>query len=213
MVQAAHVLVGGGTGFVGRHLVKCLRNSGAKVRIITRNPPKGSNSSTGGGGNSDHITWNRIRDEGLPKETTAVVNLAGRNILDPVFWTDGFKKEIYESRIGTNRLLVEAIHKSAAKPKAFVTISGVGYYKPDENVEYDENWSQPTDRGQRDYLMNLAADWEQSSELDENLAPITRRVIIRSGVVIGKDGGVVKQVKLPFLLGAGGPLGKQESEC
>lgn len=40
MVQAAHILVGGGTGFVGRHLVKCLRDGGAKVRIITRSPRK-----------------------------------------------------------------------------------------------------------------------------------------------------------------------------
>lgn len=202
MVQTAHVLIGGGTGFVGRHLVKCLKNSGAKVRVITRNT----------GTDPDHITWNKIKTDGLPKETTAVVNLAGRNILDPVLWTDNFKKELYDSRINTNRLLVDAIHKSPSKPKAFVTISGVGYYEPSDTVEYDENWTQPDDVKSKKgkYLMELAKDWELAGELDEQKAPSTRRVIIRSGVVIGNDGGIVKNSKLPYMFGLGGPLGNGE---
>lgn len=56
--------------------------------------------------------------------------------------------------------------------------------------------------------MRLARDWEKASELDESKAPNTRRVVIRSGAVIGKDGGVVKNTKLPFLLGFGGPIGE-----
>lgn len=111
-------------------------------------------------------------------------------------------------RVGTNRLLTEAIHKAAVKPKAFVTISGVGFYKPSDDVEYNEDDAQPSEASKRDYLMNLARDWEQASLLDEQLAPNTRRVVIRSGVVIGKDGGIIKQVKLPFSLGLGGPLGE-----
>lgn len=109
-------------------------------------------------------------------------------------------------RIETNRLLVDAIHTAAVKPKAFVTVSGVGYYEPSEKVIYDENWTQPESNG-RDYLMNLARDWEKSGELDDQHAPTTRRVIIRAGVVIGKDGGIIGNSKLPFLLGLGGPIG------
>lgn len=196
MVQAHHILVGGGTGFVGCHLVRLLKENGAKVKIITRSSAN----------NPDHISWKKISEEGLPKETTAVVNLAGRNILDLEFWTNSFKKEIYDSRIETNRTLVEAIHKATNKPKAFVTVSGVGYYKPDENKVYDEEWTQPDN--EQDFLAALARDWEKSSELDEQLAPSTRRVIIRSGVVLGHDGGVVKNMLTPFLMCAGGPIGR-----
>lgn len=197
MVQSQVVLIGGGTGFVGRYLVNCLKNGGAKVRVITRKPGTGT----------DQISWDTIKSKGLPQDTTAVVNLAGRNILDPVLWTDNFKREVYSSRIDTNRLLVHAIHKATNKPKSFVTVSGVGYYKPDETAEYDEEWAQPEDTSGNDYLMNLARDWEASSELTETEAPSTRRVIIRAGVVLGHDGGIIKNVMLPFKVGLGGPIG------
>lgn len=87
-----------------------------------------------------------------------------------------------------------------------MTVSGVGYYKPDENKVYDEEWTQPAN--EQDFLAALARDWEKSSELDEQLAPSTRRVIIRSGVVLGHDGGVVKNMLTPFLMCAGGPIGR-----
>lgn len=117
---------------------------------------------------------------------------------------------VLSGRINTNRVLVDAIHRSPSNLKAFVTISGVGYYKTSDKVEYDENWTQP-DNGkssETSYLMKLAKDWEQSSELDEQKAPSTRRVVIRSGVVIGGDGGIIKNIKVPFWFGLGGPLGE-----
>lgn len=197
MVKPAHILVGGGSGFIGRHLVSQLRSSGAKVQVITRKPAKTRES----------LAWTDIKNYGLPKQTTSVVNLAGRNIMDPQVWTESFRREIYESRIGTNKILVDAIHAAEHKPDSFVTISGVGYYKPDLKDQYDEGWTQPEHKQDRDYLMNLAHDWEKSSELSEQLAPDTRRVVIRAGVVLGPDGGVIANLKLPFSLGLGGPLG------
>lgn len=91
-------------------------------------------------------------------------------------------------------------------------MSGVGYYpasEPINGTEYDENWTQQAAAAATpaNYLMRLAQDWEKASELNESKAPTTRRVVIRAGAVIGRDGGVIKNSKLPFLLGAGGPLG------
>lgn len=193
----ACVLVGGGTGFVGRHLVKILQDTGSNVRIITRYPKN----------NTNYISWDVIKQVGLPKETTAVINLAGRNILDYVPWTESFKNEVYKSRIDTNRLLAEAIHKAKKKPDVFVTVSGVGYYPPSETYEYDESWTQSFSKDQSNYLMRLATDWEKSSELDPEKAGSTRRVVIRAGVVIGHDGGIVQNLKLPFTMCLGGPIG------
>lgn len=100
---------------------------------------------------------------------------------------------------------MDAIHSSPVKPSAFVSVSGVGYYEPSDSKEYDENWRQPG--GSNDYLMNLAREWEESGQLKEELAPSTRRVVIRSGVVIGPDGGIIKESKLPYSFGMGGPIG------
>jgi uncharacterized protein (TIGR01777 family) len=201
MVQSQVVLIGGGTGFVGRHLVDLLRKGGAKVRVLTRRP----------GSSSDQISWDAIKNKGLPSDTTAVVNLAGRNILEPGLWTDSYKKEVCSSRIETNKLLADAIKAATNKPKSFVTVSGVGYYPTNasSDVEYDEEWQpqETNNKNEGDFLSNLARDWENASKLDEDTATKTRRVIIRAGVVIGPDGGIITNMMLPFKLGLGGPIG------
>jgi len=68
-----------------------------------------------------------IEEKGLPPNTTAVVNLAGQNVLDPTRrWTEGFEQNVWNSRVRTTAILNKAIRKAKNKPQAFVTISGVG---------------------------------------------------------------------------------------
>jgi len=196
MVRSQVVLIGGGTGFVGRHLATLLRGEGAKVRIVTRKPTS----------SHDQISWEIIKNKGIPEDTTAIVNLAGRNILGPGLWTENFRKEVYDSRINTNRWLVDAIKKADSKPRAFISASGVGYYEPSETEEYNEEWK-PSKSSRDDFIMRLVQDWESAGELPADIAEKTRRVVIRAGVVIGKDGGIVQNLKLPFQLGLGGPIG------
>ena len=75
----------------------------------------------------------RIQEDGLPSGTVAVINTAGQNVLDPLRrWSPGFKQNVYNSRVNTNHLLAKAIAKSKVKPKAFVHMSGVGFYPPGE---------------------------------------------------------------------------------
>ena len=95
------VLIGGGTGFIGRHLEKALRQRGHTVQLISRtNGP-------------ERVTWKEIETEQKLPECDALVNLSGEYILNPFrLWNASYKKDVYESRIGTNRLLVNVMSNS-----------------------------------------------------------------------------------------------------
>ncbi|XP_014243259.1 epimerase family protein SDR39U1-like [Cimex lectularius] len=186
-----HVLIGGGSGFIGSALRHVLKSKGYDITVISRMPgPR-------------RVTWFDICNSGLPSGVTVVVNLAGQNVLDPTQrWTPGFKQNVWNSRINTNLTLAQAINKAEVKPKVFAKISGVGIYKPDQELIYDETSSVGPSF---DFLSKLAVEWEKAGELSPDLG--VRSVTIRSGVVLGRHGGMIKQLLLPFFFCLGGPIG------
>ncbi|XP_055952774.1 epimerase family protein SDR39U1-like [Argiope bruennichi] len=184
------VVIGGGSGFIGRAIGRKLKNIGYEVLTISRQPDLYS------------MSWNDLSQDGLPNSCVAVINVAGQNVLDPKRrWTPGFQQNVYASRIHTTKLLAEQIQKMKAPPRVFGVISGVGYYKASETATYTEDSA----GGNHDYFSRLAADWEAASTLSPDCN--VRRFIVRSGVVLGRSGGMVKQVYPPFYLGFGGPIG------
>lgn len=183
------VLVGGGTGFIGRALVEALKRKGHEVTIISRSQAPGK------------ITWSEIAKLPLP-ECEAVVNLAGENILNPLKrWNEGFLQTLRDSRIETTKTLAKKISEASNPPKVFVSSSAVGYYPPSDTAEYTED-SPPSSA---DALATLCADWEKSAKLPDGCK--TRLVTLRIGVVLGRGGGVIQQTIWPFWFGLGGVLG------
>ncbi|CAF4908374.1 unnamed protein product [Pieris macdunnoughi] len=181
------VLIGGGTGFIGKHLGQVLTNKKYTIVNVSRMPSTNS------------ITWTDV-ETSLPKQTNAVVNLAGQQTMDFTrSWTPGFKQNVKNSRVFTTRALATAINKSNNKPKVYVVVTGVGAYEPSEIKKYDE--FSPTTGN--DFFSKLLVEWEEAAKVD----PPVRLVIIRSGVVLGRDGGMIKNMILPFFFGLGGPLG------
>lgn len=131
-----------------------------------------------------------------------MINIAGQNVLDPTRkWTPGFKQNVISSRVMTTKALAEAIEKCSKPPKVFITISGAGYYPPSQTEEYDED-SVPK---KRDFFSQLCHDWENAGSLSPKCP--TRRVVIRTGVILAKDGGMIQRLWVPFYLGLGGPIG------
>lgn len=187
------VLIGGGTGFVGTELTKTLKAKGYKPVIVSRRS------------GDSQITYGDLEQYGIPKNTKAVVNLAGQNVLDYFHrWTDDFKAEVYNSRIGTAELWKNLIMKSKLqhRPKVFIQISGIGYYPPQADNIYNED--SVVDSAQRDYFSHLVVDWEAAATLPLDVD--VRSVFIRPGVVLGRRGGMIKQIFLPFYMGAGGRM-------
>lgn len=187
------VLIGGGRGFVGRHLVKLLKDQGFKVTVVSRQTGK------------EQITWTEVQRNGLPKGCTAVVNLAGENILNPLkrFSDKNYVNEIWKSRVDTSRTLAKAITEAESQPNVFVTMSGVGYYPPSKTAEYTEESGCGDD-----WLGKLASEWEKAGNLPDSVD--TRRVIIRSGVILGRDGGMIQMLKPIAKLTGGQKIGSGE---
>lgn len=148
------------------------------------------------------MTWSDLEKTGLPRNTIAVVNLAGQNILDKKRkWTAGFKQTVRASRINTNLALVDAIVRAEKKPNVFVSTSGVGYYPASTTKEYNED----SEEGIGDYFAELCKDWEAAAQVPVDCG--VRSVIIRTGVVLGRRGGMISEIYLPFYMGLGGPMG------
>ncbi|XP_069701637.1 epimerase family protein SDR39U1 [Periplaneta americana] len=185
------VLVGGGSGFIGTAFGNLLRTKGYGVTIVSRMP------------GPQRMSWTELAESGLPDNTVAVVSLAGQNVLDPTRrWTPGFKQNVWASRVNTTQSLAQAIIRASSKPRVFISISGVGIYEPSETAEYTED----SRGGNFDFLSRLCQEWESVAKLPAHLG--VRQVTIRSGVVLGRRGGMIKQLFLPFYLGLGGPVGK-----
>jgi len=184
------IVVGGGTGFVGRNFAKYGLGKGYKIINVSRSagPYK--------------ITWQDLERNGLPEDCQAVVSMSGEPILQPFKkWTPAFKEIIRESRVDKTRLLTSAIAQAAKPPKVFVSLSGVAYYKPDPEKTYTEE----DEVAPYDFLSELTRDWEAAAS-GARVAG-TRTVILRTGVVLGRDGGMVQNISIPFKLGGGGPIG------
>ena len=190
-MAARKVLVGGGSGFIGHALCKSLRKRGYETILLSRTP-----------GHSK-ITWSDLKKRGELPECDAVINLAGENIANPMRrWTESFKADLRESRIGTNEILTELIRKAAKPPRVWISSSAIGYYPTSETAEYTEDTPpQP----ESNFLAKLCCDWEQSAILPADHP--SRHVTLRIGLVLGRDGGTIKSMIWPFWFGVGGVIG------
>ncbi|NXE42642.1 D39U1 protein, partial [Ptilorrhoa leucosticta] len=170
---------GGGTGFVGRALTQLLRSRGHPVTHVSRQ------------GGQDRISWEELSHSGLPL-CDAVVNLAGENVLNPFHrWGDAFRREVISSRVETTKTLAKATAAAEQPPRAWVLVTGVGIALPSAT---------------------LCCSYEGVPggviKLIESLNGLGWKGPLRpSSVVLGRDGGAISQMLLPFRLGLGGPLG------
>lgn len=194
-----HVLIFGGTGFLGKELTKELISSGYKVSVITRNRQISADKIQS---NVDLIEW----DNKSPlssiynfKELDVVINFAGESIGN-LRWSNSVKQEILNSRINITRSIVNAINDGTMNPKVLINASAVGYYGPRQ----DEKITESEGPGQ-DFLAEVCQKWEAEAYKVEN--EFTRVVTIRTGVVLGSQGALTRML-MPFKFYVGGPLGK-----
>lgn len=182
---------------IGRALAVELLSSVHQVWILTRDP-----SSAPAVHGAQMVRWDGKTTHGwlpLVDKMDAVINLAGAGIGDRR-WSEARKRTILESRLNAGRAVTEAIQNAARKPHVLVQASAVGYYGVSGNQPLDE--ASPAGY---DYLAKTAEAWEKSTLPVEACG--VRRVILRTGLVLSPEGGVLVRLNLPFRWLVGGPLG------
>jgi uncharacterized protein len=191
------LLLAGGTGFIGNPLRARLLEQGHSLIILTRSKRAAEASA-----DEKWITWNGESSGEWENEldgTDGVINLAGEPIAAKR-WTQAQKGKIRSSRIQTTQTLVSAIAKARQKPKFLLNASAIGYYGP----HGDEAFTEKEEPGQ-DFLGQTCREWEEEARKAEEHGP--RVIRLRTGIVLGKGGGALAKMVVPFKLFAGGPLG------
>lgn len=186
------VLITGATGLVGTALQRSFNEKGYDVLLASRGEPKGEN----------FVQWS-IEDgfaepeklEGLD----AVVHLAGESV-NGLRWTEEKKKAIRDSRVFGTRTLVKALSQLKSRPKVLVAASAIGFY----GERGDEELSESSTAGET-FLAEVAREWEGEARRAEDAG--IRTVLLRTGIVLSKDGGALGTMLLPFKLGVGGVVG------
>lgn len=194
-----NILIIGATGFIGRELVKELEQSGHKVVAVSRNALKAKNIL---GEQVEIAEWNGTSPAELAKLISgmdAVINLAGESIASGR-WTARRKQLITASRIQTGRLLEEAVRLSPVAPSVLIQGSAIGYYGTPVEFPADEN--QPAGTG---FIAELTMEWEASVESAGKMIP--RIIYLRTGLVLGKNGGLLEKMLLPFRFYCGTVIG------
>jgi uncharacterized protein len=175
------ISMSGATGFIGDMLIKRFIEHGWLVNVIDRKSLK-----------LDDKEFSEKKIEG----SDVVINLAGAPVLKR--WNEGYKKEIYHSRIDTTRKIASAIRNTSHKPFVFISGSAIGIYNStDTHTEESAHFAD-------DFMGKVCRDWEHEALA---AAVSTRVVIFRTGVVLGTNGGALKSMYTPFKFGLGGIIG------
>ena len=179
-----HVLITGGTGFIGQALQKYLANAGHEVRILSRN--------------SGWDVVNQTMDPHVLDGIDAIVHLAGAGIADKR-WTSARKKELISSRVDSTRLLAHALRTEKHIVQTLISASAIGFYGADSG---QKTCVETTESG-TDFLAECTRAWEDAVDEITGL----RVVKLRIGLVMERDGGIFPVLAQPIRLFAGFILG------
>jgi uncharacterized protein (TIGR01777 family) len=186
----SHILVTGGTGFIGASLVQSLLQAGHHVTIFTRQTI------------SDTENCRYVGSlESIPEDAdfSAVVNLAGESLADRR-WTRKYKQKISDSRFGTTKALVALLQRLQEKPAAMLSASAIGYYGHQGDAPLSEDSEVVPG-----FAQHLCHQWESLACDAEALG--IRVCRLRLGVVLDRGGGAMDQMRRPFDFGLANWLG------
>jgi uncharacterized protein len=192
IIDSMRVLITGASGLIGTALQRSFAEKGYEMLLAGRSEPK----------DGSEIQWDVETGFAEPERLEgidAVVHLAGESV-SGLRWTEEKKNAIRDSRVKGTRSVVDAISKLRNKPKVFVAASAIGFY----GERGDETLTESSAAGDT-FLAGVSREWEAESRRAEDAG--IRTVLLRTGMVLSKDGGALGTMLTPFKLGVGGVVG------
>jgi len=188
------VLIAGGSGLIGKELIKACADKNYEVAILSR-----SNKSING---AKVIQWDLKKGtiNGDISSYDYIINLTGAGIADKP-WTTKRKKVIIDSRVQSADLLKKTLTKSGHRPKAIINASAIGYYGDSGDTVLTENSPIQT----KEFLSEVCDLWERAGQTLESVT--SRLVILRIGTVLSDEGGALDKMVPPIKLGMASYLG------
>ena len=184
----------GASGFIGRRLISRLLQDGHSVHALGRRRPSGSPAI-------GFSLWDASEGSAVPAESLrharAIIHLAGEPVAQR--WNTDVKARIMESRVQGTKAIVNAVAAAEDRPETLVCASAIGFYGDRGEEILDEASSPGTG-----FLPEVCLAWEREARAAGNLG--LRVVMVRIGIVLGKEGGALKKMLPPFRMGIGGPI-------
>lgn len=194
-----NIVICGGTGLIGTHLVNALVSEKHHIYILTRNTSNKKKTNS-----ISYIRW--LNDGDQPEkhldDIDVVINLAGESINSR--WTNQQKEKIMSSRIEATKNCLALMEKLSKKPTVFLNASAVGFY----GTSTTNHFTEEDEIAGTDFLANVVKNWEKEAILAETIG--VRTVLLRFGVILAKDGGALPKMLIPYKLFAGGTVGTGE---
>ena len=189
------ILITGGTGLIGRALCRALVDAGHQLTVLSRKPESVKRQCGDAVESISSLSqWDHTR------VFDAVINLAGEPIVD-ARWSESRKKALWDSRVTLTEELVAQIRQASHKPAVLLSGSAIGYYG-DRGDQVLVESSAPAN----DYAARLCQAWEAAAQAAADLG--VRVCLLRTGLVLSSQGGLLGRMLLPFKLGLAARLGE-----
>lgn len=198
LLERRTVLVTGATGFIGRALVRRLLERGDRVIALSRNPVK-AHLLLG----TEPMVAERLSDLPPTLSIDAIVNLAGASVISRS-WTKERKRQLVESRVGVTRLLVDWLATRSRRPEVLVSASAIGWYGAGRYQSDDRVLDERAPVGEG-FAAVLCKAWEREAASATALG--LRVCRLRLGLVLGREGGMLKGLLPGFRFGLGAVIG------
>jgi uncharacterized protein (TIGR01777 family) len=201
-MDGMRIAITGATGLIGPHVIGALQQRGAQVSVLTRDAERARKCLREAGlAPVEAFDWDLL-SEPAPAQALAgrdaVVHLAGENVAQR--WSASAKQAIRESRVRGTRNLLAGLRAAENAPKTLVSSSAIGYYGARGEEPLDEDATPGSD-----FLAEICVEWEREAQKVSSELGM-RVVLVRTGVVLDKNGGALEKMLPPFRLGVGGPV-------
>ncbi|RNI37283.1 TIGR01777 family protein [Hanamia caeni] len=196
------VLISGGTGLIGSHLVDHLIQKNYDIIILSRKKNQASDNPK-----ISYSYWNikdNIIDAEVVRKADHIIHLAGAGVLDKK-WTQEYKNVIIESRVKSAEMIINCLNESNHNVKTFVSASAIGWYGKDEKPLIRKEGFVEGDPSADDFLGKTCVLWEAASSRVATFG--IRLVRLRTGIVLSNQGGAFERYKAPLKFGIAPILG------